>query len=188
MTLPILTVVGATGAQGASVVSALLNSGTDSKYHIRALTSNTSSASAKRLAEQLNVTVAHVDLNSVQSLEEAFKDSHFIFANTVFSQALFGEKGAEAAQSLEEQHGLNIVHAAASIPLLKHLIWSTLPDTSAISNGAFSVPHFQSKIPAEKFIKDPASGLADKTSFLQVGMYGTNLARPPYRPVWIVSQ
>lgn len=188
MTLPILTVVGATGTQGASVVSALVQAGATPAYHIRALTSNVSSESAKQLAKHPNVTVAHVDINSVQSLEEAFKDSHAIFGNTVFSQTVFVQNGPDATRALEEQHGLNIVHAAAKIPSLKHLVWSTLPDSFAISKGIFSVPHFVAKIPAEKFIKDPANGLADKSSFLQVGMYGNNLSRPPYRPIWIVSQ
>lgn len=187
MTLPILTVIGATGTQGGSVVSAILQAGTTPAYHVRALTSNVSSSAAKRLAEHPNITVAHVDIDSVQSLEEAFKDSQAIFANTVFPHLEFPDKPPRVLQGIEEQRGLNIAHAAAKIQTLKHFVWSTLPDTVALTNGTFDIPHFMGKLPAEKFIKDPASGLAKKSSFLQVGMYGSNLSRPPYRPVWMVS-
>lgn len=185
MSLPTLTVVGATGTQGGSVVSAFLSEGSPT-YHIRALTSNVSSDAAKRLANIPNVTVTHVDINSVDSLIEAFEDSTIIFANTIFSPEVCIEKGPCEAQELEERQGLNIAHAAAKTPSLKHLVWSSLPDTKTITDGEFIIPHFQSKIPAQKFMQDPANGLAQKSSFLYVGMYGNNIERPPYRPIYLV--
>jgi hypothetical protein len=185
MSLPILTVVGATGTQGGSVVSAFLSEDPPT-YQIRALTSNIYSDAAKRLANIPNVTVTHVDINSVDSLTEAFQNSTIIFANTIFSPEVCVEKGPYEAQQLEERQGLNIARAAAKTPSLKHLVWSSLPDTKTITDGEFNIPHFQSKMPAQKFMQDPANGLAQKSSFLYVGMYGNNIERPPYRPIYLV--
>ena len=185
MDLPILTIVGAFGAQGAGVVSAF-TSDTVPAYHIRALTSNASSPAAASLATKPNVTVVQVDLNSVESIREAFKDSTLIFANTYFNASVLMANGAAAVRDLEAQQGLNIVHAASQTKTLKHLIWSTLPDDSSISDGKYNIPRFQSKIPAEKYIRSPESGLEDKSTFIRVGVYGSNIAWPSYRPQYIV--
>ena len=134
MALPILTVVGATGIQGASVIAAL-HSATQPQYQIRALTSSPSSPAATRLANQPNISVVAVDLNSYDSVLSAFEDSTLIYANTIFDPKAFVSGGAAGAQRQEEQQGLNIVRAAAKIASLKHLIWSTLPDTVTISGG-----------------------------------------------------
>ncbi|KAJ9144570.1 hypothetical protein NKR23_g5820 [Pleurostoma richardsiae] len=183
MALPVLTVVGATGAQGLSVVSAFSNIKT--KYHIRALTSDTSSATATRLAAQDDVSVIYADLGSVDSLLAAFKGSSLIFANTAFHPETFLTKGASAAQSREEQQGLNIVQAASQTTSLIHFVWSTLPNALSITKGDYLIPHFQAKIPAENFIRDPVNGLAGKTTLLRVGLYGSNLAMDPYKPLHV---
>ena len=185
MALPIITVVGATGAQGRSVVTALTKNVTP-HYHIRALTSNVDSPTAKELGAHPNVTVAHADINSISSLVSVFQDSYAIFANTVFDPATFVTKGPLAAKELEETHGLNIVQAASLILPLRHLIWSTLPDGDKFTSGRYDIPHLQSKIAAEKYIKDEANGLAGKSTFLRIGMYGSNLSRPTYRPLYQV--
>lgn len=181
MALPILTVVGATGLQGGSVIS--FQDAEKPCYHIRALTSNAATEPAARIATMPHVTVVQVDLGSLQSLISAFEGSTAIFANTHFSPATFLGDGAEAAQELEEQQGLNIVRAASQTTSLQHLVWSTLPDAASISGGKYVIPHFQSKLPAERFILD--SSLANKTSFLSVGLYGSNLTMEPYRPILV---
>ena len=66
---PILTVVGATGAQGSSIVSHALKTGT---YKVRAITRNTTSAKAKALEAQ-GVEVVSADVNSEESLTKAFE-------------------------------------------------------------------------------------------------------------------
>ena len=185
MALPILTVVGATGIQGASVIAAL-HSATQPQYQIRAMTSSPSSPAATRLANQPNISVVAVDLNSYDSVLSAFEDSTLIYANTIFDPKAFASGGAAGAQRQEEQQGLNIVRAAAKIASLKHLIWSTLPDTVTISDGKYDVPHFHGKIPAEKFVKSAESGLADRTTLFRIGMYGSNLGNTLYRPIYVV--
>jgi len=57
MSKPIITVLGATGAQGGSTVQYLLK---DGKYHIRAFTRNPSSDKAEKL-KQLGVEIVKGD-------------------------------------------------------------------------------------------------------------------------------
>jgi putative NADH-flavin reductase len=66
---PLLTVIGATGTQGASVIDAALKAGT---YKIRAITRNPSSTKAQSLAAQ-GVEVVAGDLNNEESLVKAFE-------------------------------------------------------------------------------------------------------------------
>jgi uncharacterized protein YbjT (DUF2867 family) len=65
---PIITVIGATGVQGGSVVDAALKS---SIYKVRAITRNINSDKAKALAAR-GVELATADLNDEQSLIKAF--------------------------------------------------------------------------------------------------------------------
>ncbi|KAF4448638.1 HSCARG dehydrogenase [Fusarium albosuccineum] len=184
MALPTLTVCSALGRQGASVVSSFL-SDPEPKYHIRALTSNVESPASKQLAAKPNVSVVAVDLNSVDSIVSAFEGSSLIFANTVFSPTVFVESGASVAQKLEASHGLNIARAASKTESLKHLIWSTLPDAARETRGEMDIPHFQSKIAAERYMQSLESGLSDKTTFLRVGLCGSVVERPPYTPIHV---
>jgi uncharacterized protein YbjT (DUF2867 family) len=65
---PIITVIGATGVQGGSVIDAALKSGI---YKVRAITRNINSDKAKALAAR-GVELATADLNDEQSLIKAF--------------------------------------------------------------------------------------------------------------------
>jgi uncharacterized protein YbjT (DUF2867 family) len=68
---PILTVIGATGAQGGSVVNQALK---DGKYKVRAITRNVNSDKAKALASR-GMEVVAADVNDEQSLTKAFEVS-----------------------------------------------------------------------------------------------------------------
>ncbi|KAL1873627.1 hypothetical protein VTK73DRAFT_814 [Phialemonium thermophilum] len=182
MSLPVLTVCAALGRQGAGVVSAFTSEASP-QYHVRALTSNPESAAARELASKPNVSVVKVDLHSLDSVVAAFEGSTLIFANTVFPPDVFVKDGAAKAEEAEASHGLNIARAAAKTSSLKHLIWSTLPDVLSETGGKLNIPHFQSKIPAERYILEHESGLANKTTFLRLGLYGSVIERPTYTPV-----
>ena len=67
----ILTVVGATGVQGGSVVASALK---DGKYKVRGITRNAQSESAKALASK-GVEVVTASLDDVESLSKAFEVS-----------------------------------------------------------------------------------------------------------------
>ncbi|CAI6088231.1 unnamed protein product [Clonostachys chloroleuca] len=184
MSLPILTVIGALGNQGRGVVSAFLGDKAQLKVHIRALTSNPSSESAQELAKNPNVSVVQVDLASTESIESALQGSSYIFANTIFDPATFMAQGAKATEERESAQIQKITLAASKVATLKHLVLSTLPDAKAASNGKYHIPHFQSKVAAEKVVLDAGSGLSDKTTFLRIGVYGSNFLRVPHRPVY----
>jgi uncharacterized protein YbjT (DUF2867 family) len=69
MASKIITVFGATGAQGSSVLRSLLNAG----HHVRASTRNPDSDKAKSLAKLENVSVVAADLDDSKSLDNALK-------------------------------------------------------------------------------------------------------------------
>ncbi|KAF7556430.1 hypothetical protein G7Z17_g1404 [Cylindrodendrum hubeiense] len=179
MSKQIVSVVGATGIQGGSVVDALLK---DNKFSVRGLTRNINSDSAKALAAK-GVEVVRADANDFDSLVAAFKDSHAIYAVTDFFEP-FSKHGPEEAIKIEYQQGVNLAKAAAATPTLKHYIWSTLPDASSISGGKYLIPHFESKNRIDRYIKSIPE-LHAKTTFFWITFYAANFTYPMFKPYYI---
>ena len=175
----IVSVVGATGAQGGSVIDALLKEGS---YSIRAITRNPQSENAKSLAAK-GIEVIKADVNDLASLETAFQGSYAIYAVTNFFEP-FSQYGPQKAVEVESEQGMNIAKAAASTSTLQHYIWSTLPNGMKISGGKYLIPHFEAKNKVDDFIRGDASLLA-KTTFLWVTFYATNYYFPMYTPYYI---
>lgn len=193
-----LTVVGATGTQGGSVIDSALTAG---RYRVRALTRNPSSDKAKALAAR-GVEVVKADLNDHASLVKAFQVSRFapalaiyimttlqgstaIYAVTDFFEP-FAAFGPEKAVEVETAQGINLAKAASQIPTLQHYIWSTLPNAKRISSGKYIVPHFDAKNKVDDHIKsDPV--LLAKTTFLWVTYYASNYQFPMFTPNLLVS-
>jgi uncharacterized protein YbjT (DUF2867 family) len=146
-----IVVMGATGSQGKAVVNALVNQGT---YHVRAVTRSPEKYSGN--AHE----VTKGDLNDLQSLKDAFKNSYGVFVVTNF-----WEGADEIAQ------GKNAI-AAAKATGTQHFIWSTLPNVEVISKNAFEVPHFTLKAKVDTFVKD--AGFKYST-FVQPPFYYQNL-------------
>ncbi|CAN9080074.1 unnamed protein product [Alternaria alternata] len=117
----IITVLGATGNQGGSVITALLaHPEIASQYSIRGITRDTTKPSAQKLLAK-GVEPVKADLNDPSSLQAAFHGAFAAFA------------------------GKNIVDAAIATGV-KHLILSSLPNVTALTNGALTnVEHFDSK-------------------------------------------
>ncbi|KAL7800677.1 hypothetical protein V8C43DRAFT_313308 [Trichoderma afarasin] len=177
----IVTVVGATGIQGGSVIDVLLK---DDKYHIRAVTRNCESQSAKDLTAQ-GVEVVQATTDDVSSLTVAFQGSSIIFGVTDFF-GLFANEGPLKATEIESAQALNLAKAAAATPTLEHYIWSTLPDAKTQSSGKFLVPHFESKNIADRYIQSQPELLA-KTTFVIVGYYAANFYWQTHTPIFIPS-
>lgn len=176
MSKKIVTVVGATGTQGRSVVNALLN---DSKYSIRALTRNPNSEKAKSLASR-GAEVVKADVNDLNSLIAAFRGSSVIYGMTDFFEP-FAKSGPAKATEVEVAQGINIAKAASATETLEHFIWSTLPNGRKISNGKFIVPHFEAKNTIDQHIKSDAALLA-KTTFLWITFFSVNFGWPMFTP------
>jgi len=176
MAKKIVSVVGATGVQGRSVIDALLKNG---QFALRGLTRNPESAKARELVD-LGVQVVKADANDVASLTAAFEGSSVIYAVTDFFEP-FAKNGPEKAVQVEVQQGINLAKAAAATSALEHYIWSTLPNGKHISGGKFVVPHFEAKNTIDRFIKADSKLLA-KTTFLWVTFYASNYYFPMFTP------
>ncbi|KAH8902608.1 NAD(P)-binding protein [Coniochaeta sp. PMI_546] len=171
-----VTVAGATGIQGGSVVRALLD---NDSYVVRAITRNRQSDAAKTLTDQ-GVEVVEANLDDLASLKTAFEGSHAIFATTNFFEPI-PNNSVEQAILLESQRGINLAMAAAATSSVEHYIWSTLPNARRISDGKIGVPHYDAKNIVDDYIKsDPA--LLRKTTFLMIAFYASNMNYVFYKP------
>ncbi|KAL4866717.1 hypothetical protein BDV12DRAFT_198935 [Aspergillus spectabilis] len=176
----IITVVGATGTQGGSVIRALLaNLHTNPRYTIRAITRNPQSTAAKALASQ-GIEVISADLSDISSLTAAFKGTHAIFAVTNFFENL-ATLGVAGAMENETRLGINLANAAAATESLEHYIWSTLPDSNKKSGGKAPVPYYESKTRVNEYIRT-LPDLLRKTTFAWFGWYAGNMQFPIYHP------
>ncbi|KAL9616622.1 MAG: hypothetical protein Q9160_008532 [Pyrenula sp. 1 TL-2023] len=200
----LLIVIGATGAQGGSVLSAF---GADPAWCIRALTRNPRSSSAQALASLPNVEVAHCSASDPASLRAAFSGANAIFAVTDFwgilsslaSEVKEGktvhEEGSktlnETARDIEVEYAKNIFAAAAAEVgegVLERLVWSSLPYTTRHTEGKYTrVYHFDGKAMATEYLlkggkAGELTGLAARTSVVWIGCYAENHANmPPFK-------
>jgi hypothetical protein len=177
----IITVVGATGAQGKGVVRAFIN---NPAYKVRAITRNPSSEAGQALAAQ-GAEVVAADLDDLASLKAAFAGSHIIFGVTNFFEPFIAHQSPDKAMDVELQQGINLAQAAAATSTLEHYIWSTLPNIKAISAGKYLVPHFEGKNRIDAYIRDNEPALLAKTTFFWVTWYHSNYTFPMFTPYFI---
>ncbi len=95
--------------------------------------------------------------------------------------------GPAEAEEREYQQAVNLANAAAATTTLEHYIWSTIPSASAMSQGRHRVPHFESKARADEYLLKHQPGLAQKTTFLWVGYFASNVMAPPMAPTLHVT-
>lgn len=172
----LVSVIGATGIQGGSVVRALLD---DSTYSVRAITRDKTSAAAQKLADS-GAEVIEANLDDLSSLERAFAGSYAIFAATNFFESFPAISENEAIER-EAIQGINLANAAMATPTLQHFVWSTLPNAGRISNGRCHVPHYVGKNKIDNYIKSKTELFA-KTTFLWVSYYASNMLYPFFKP------
>lgn len=173
----IVTVIGATGIQGGSVIRALLDS---PEYSLRAITRNNKSDGAKALKAR-GIDVVQADINDIESLRAAFAGSYAIFAATNFFDALL-TLGTEKSMEAETRLGNNLADAAAATGSLEHYVWSTLPNSRKNTDGKIVVPYYESKNRVDDYIKAHHPKLLRKTTFLWLGWYASNMNYPWYQP------
>ncbi|KAL1915993.1 uncharacterized protein VTP21DRAFT_5997 [Calcarisporiella thermophila] len=142
---PLVVICGATGAQGGSVLNALLAS---QKYHLRALTRNPSSPTAKELASR-DVEVKGCDFSNRKDLQNAFAGAYAVFAMTNY----FDLVPSHSDPKSEEEQGKQMADVALEVGV-QHYIWSSLEDIEKASNGKYkNVHHFINKARVEDYIK-----------------------------------
>ncbi|KAL0931216.1 NmrA family transcriptional regulator [Colletotrichum truncatum] len=142
----LLTVFGATGNQGGSVVKAVLSDPILSKeFKIRGITRNVSKPAAQALAGK-GVEVVAADMTSKASLAEAIKGSHTVFLVT--TPDFMSGGGTQ-----EQLHGKNVADVASDAGV-KHLIYSSLLHVTDTTNGRLKhVVHFDDKAEVERYIR-----------------------------------
>jgi len=140
----IITVFGATGAQGGGLVRAIATD-PNSEFSVRAVTRNPNSDKAKALAAS-GAEVVYGDLGNAESVHKALEGAYGAFFVTFYwAHMLPGQEKAEAA-----------LFAKAAIEAgIKHAIWSTLEDTRKwiplhddrmpTLMEEYKVPHFDAK-------------------------------------------
>lgn len=165
----IITVFGATGAQGGGLAHAILND-PDSEYAVRAITRDPNSEKAKGLAEK-GAEVVAVDIDDAVGLKRALAGAYGAYFVTFFWAHMSVEKEMAQAKAMA---------GAAKEAGLKHAIWSTLEDTREYIPlddnrmptlmGKYKVPHFDGKGESNKFFTQ--AGVP--TTFLLTSFYYDN--------------
>jgi len=165
----IITVFGATGAQGGGLARAIL-SDSNSEFKVRAVTRDANSDKAKALA-QLGAEIVEADIDDVVSIKKALEGAYGAYFVTFFWEHFSAEK--------EFQEVTNFTQAAKEINL-QHIVWSTLEDTRnwvplddnrmPTLQGKYKVPHFDGKGAADKLFVE--AGLA--VTFFRTSFYWDN--------------
>ena len=166
----VISVVGATGAQGGGLVRAILND-RNSPFKVRALTRDVNSDKARALAA-LGAEIVTADVDDVESLKRAFAGAHGAYCVTFFWAHFSPEKEMAEARAMAQ---------AAKHAGVEHVIWSTLEDTRKwipLSDnrmptlmGKYKVPHFDAKGEANAVFTQ----LGVPTTFLLTSFYWENL-------------
>ncbi|KAG9313438.1 hypothetical protein JVU11DRAFT_5760 [Chiua virens] len=182
MSARIVTVFGATGKQGSSVLRALLEDGT---FTPRAVTRNPNSEKALKI-KQLGAEVVQGDLWNVESLKNAMKGAEGVFGVTDY----FDPKISAQDPTSEVVLGTNMVDAAIAVGV-KFFVWSSLPNCTRVSNGKYrNVHHFDNKANVDDYLRD--SQLSHAILDLGTSIYSSyELTIPKFNPnspqyfIWI---
>jgi len=165
----IITVLGATGAQGGGLVRALM-SDPSGEFVARAVTRDIHSDKSRALAA-LGAEVVAGDVDDPASLERAFAGAYGAFCVTFFWAHFSPEREKQEAQSMAR---------AAKKAGLKQVIWSTLEDTRRwvplsdprmpTLSGSYKVPHLDAKGASNKFFTEAGVPV----TFLHTSFYWEN--------------
>jgi uncharacterized protein YbjT (DUF2867 family) len=158
MTKQVVAVLGGTGQQGGGVADALVGAG---EFAVRVTSRDPASDAARMLAAR-GVEVVKADLLDPSSLRSALAGAHGAFVVTNFWDP--------AQMPRETEIGAAAVQAARAAGV-KHLIWSTLPDSEKLTGGRLRVAHFTGKARVDATVK--AAGFARHT-FVMAPMYFQN--------------
>jgi len=141
MSRKLITVLGATGAQGGGLVDSLLAT---SDFKIRAVTRDVKSAQSQALAKK-GVEVVEGNILKPDTIKEAFKGAYGVFAVTNFWE--------KDQLGKEFEIGKNLVDAAKEAKVT-HFIWSTLANCQTESKGKYHVVHFTDKAKVEAYARE----------------------------------
>lgn len=169
MTPKIITVFGATGAQGGGLVRAIQND-PSGEFKARAVTRDPNSEKAKALAA-LGAEVVQANLDDEASIARALEGAYGAYCVTNFWEHYSPEKEQEQAKNFAE---------ACKKSGVQHVVWSTLEDTRDFYpldddrmptlRDKYKVPHFDGKGASDHFFTD----LGLPVTFLRASFYWDN--------------
>ncbi|KAH6661474.1 NMRAL1 protein [Plectosphaerella plurivora] len=176
----IITIFGATGQQGGSIVTTFLGDAKlRAEWTVRAVTRDVTKDSAKKLAA-LGAEIVQADLSDKTTLATAVAGADAVFAVTNYWETM--------NMDLEVDQGKAIVDAVKAAGT-GHFIWSSLYDVKKLTNGKLPhVYHFDGKAVVEEY----ARSLGIPATFFMPGFYMSNLpgqslrADPPENN-WILA-
>ncbi|PLB37646.1 NmrA/HSCARG family protein [Aspergillus candidus] len=148
MTIPsaskkLVTVYGATGAQGGSVVRSLLQ---NTEFAVRAITRNASSTAAQNLTA-LGAEVVQADGWNKSQVQEAFSGSWAAFLNTNSEDPMFMNDNGPTEFDL----GKLIIDGIVESGSVEHLVYSSAVSTSAFTQGEVAAKAAEMKSRVEKY-------------------------------------
>ncbi|KAF7556872.1 hypothetical protein G7Z17_g1110 [Cylindrodendrum hubeiense] len=146
----LVTVYGATGAQGGSVVRSLLRD-QSGIFKVRAISRNPESEAAKALAAA-GAEVVKADGFKKEELISAFAGSWGVFINTNSDDPAVGQKGGPS----ETDIGKDVVDAAVEVGV-NYFVYSGLASASNITNGEIPVECFDEKYAIAQYARSKDS-------------------------------
>jgi uncharacterized protein YbjT (DUF2867 family) len=169
MAKKIITIFGATGAQGGGLARAILNDH-NTEFVVRAVTRDPESDKARQLAK-MGAEVVAGDIDDRSSVSQAVQGAYGAYCVTFYWAHLDPEREYREAGTMAEA-----VREAG----VQHVIWSTLEDTRKwiplddnrmpTLGGKYKVPHFDAKGAADQIFID----LHVPTTFLLPAFYWDN--------------
>lgn len=135
-----ITVLGALGGQGRSVVNSFLK---DGSFKIRGVTSNLESDAAKELQKQ-DIELVAGNVKKPETLAKAFSGSETAFIVVNFWDPEIMTNEGELTKEIMQ---------VAKDAGVKHVIFSSLANVGQVSKGNITVPHFTLKAEAYEFLE-----------------------------------
>ncbi|KAJ3526654.1 hypothetical protein NM208_g11086 [Fusarium decemcellulare] len=161
----LITVYGATGSQGGSVVQSLLQNKSQF-FKIRGITRNPDSDKAKALVEQ-DVEIVKADGLDKGQVIEAFRGSWGVFVNTNSDDPAVNQPNGPNETDL----GKIIVDAAAEAGV-HHFVYSGMASASEITEGAVPNKAFEEKHAIGEYAK--SKGVFETVNIVSPGWYMEN--------------
>ncbi|OOQ89088.1 putative NmrA family transcriptional regulator [Penicillium brasilianum] len=159
----LITVFGATGTQGGSVIRTIIaDPKLSNEFRVRAVTRDPSKPNAKALAEQ-GIELIQGDMSSPADVAKAVDGAHTVYLVTNFWDTMSAKP--EILQG-------KIVTDACNKAGVKHLIFSSLINAAKATEGRLvNITHFDGKAEVEEYIRE--SGIP--ASFVMPGIFMTEI-------------
>ncbi|OAR01088.1 hypothetical protein LLEC1_05615 [Akanthomyces lecanii] len=146
-TTKLVTVFGATGLQGSSVVQSLI-SNKDREFSVRGITRNPDSEKSKALAA-LGVEMVKAEGSNLDEVKQAFRGSWAVFLNTDTESPDLNTPGGPT----EKDFGIALVDAAVEMGV-QHLVYSGMRSATEATHGVHPVRIYDQKAAVAEYAKN----------------------------------